>query len=80
MVVALLAARAEVRYHPAKVSPGDVARAISELGFPTEVLRDTGAAQQALILGVSSYLPCFTSGRRSPVASKFIPALLHKWT
>ena len=38
ILVALMAAKAEVEYDPAKVLPGQIANSISELGFPSEVL------------------------------------------
>ncbi|XP_077290044.1 copper-transporting ATPase 1 isoform X2 [Arctopsyche grandis] len=52
IVVALLAARAEVRYVPGKIRPSDIARIISDLGFPSEVLTDSGAAEQDLELRI----------------------------
>lgn len=52
ITVALLAARAEVRYVQGKIRPSDIARIISDLGFPSEVLTDSGAAEQNLELRV----------------------------
>ncbi|XP_063836417.1 copper-transporting ATPase 1 [Ostrinia nubilalis] len=57
IVIALLAAKAEVKYEPAKISAADVARSVTELGFPAEVRADCdGSGQkemQVLIKGMT---------------------------
>lgn len=45
ILVALMAAKAEVRYDPSMVLPEQVAASISELGFPTSVMEEAGAGQ-----------------------------------
>lgn len=45
ILVALMAAKAEVRYDPSMVLPEQVAASISELGFPTSVMEESGAGQ-----------------------------------
>nr|XP_026483378.1 copper-transporting ATPase 1 isoform X1 [Vanessa tameamea] len=43
IVIALLAAKAEVRYEPAKISALAITDSITELGFPSELMSDSGA-------------------------------------
>lgn len=50
IVIALLAAKAEVRYEPAKISAITVAESISELGFPAELISDSGAPRDLTVL------------------------------
>ena len=40
VLVALMAAKAEVEYDPAKILPDQIANSISDLGFPTNVIED----------------------------------------
>lgn len=42
ILVALLAAKAEVRYNPNEISPKDIALSISELGFEAQVIESSG--------------------------------------
>ncbi|XP_069166086.1 copper-transporting ATPase 1 isoform X1 [Procambarus clarkii] len=53
ILVALMAAKAEVRYDPAIVLPQQVAASITELGFPTTVLEESGAGQGEVDLEIS---------------------------
>lgn len=53
VAVALLAARADIQYFPDQVSPLDIARAITQLGFPSEVLHDSDSHEQELELTVN---------------------------
>lgn len=52
ILVALMAAKAEVRYDPSIVLPEQVAASISELGFPTSVMEESGAGQGEVDLEV----------------------------
>uniref|UniRef100_A0A0P4WHT0 P-type Cu(+) transporter n=1 Tax=Scylla olivacea TaxID=85551 RepID=A0A0P4WHT0_SCYOL len=52
ILVALMAAKAEVRYDPSVVLPEQVANSISELGFPSSVMEESGAGQGEVDLNI----------------------------
>ncbi len=44
VLVALMAAKAEVEFDPSRVLPSSIANAITELGFPSTVIDDENGA------------------------------------
>lgn len=56
VMVALLAARAEVKYWPKRITPNEIARTITDLGFPSDVLMEKMATELELDLLVSAFL------------------------
>lgn len=53
VLVALLAAKAEIRYSKDLISPTEIAASISELGFPATVIDEAGSGEGELELKVS---------------------------
>ncbi|XP_017781998.1 PREDICTED: copper-transporting ATPase 1 isoform X2 [Nicrophorus vespilloides] len=52
ILVALLAARAEIQYDPSVVTPAELAASITELGFPASVLQSNGAGEAEVDLRI----------------------------
>ncbi|XP_075988856.1 copper-transporting ATPase 1 isoform X2 [Anticarsia gemmatalis] len=58
ILVALLAAKAEVRYEPRKISAQDVAHSITELGFPSSVISDCDGSGQKDVVVMIKGMTC----------------------
>lgn len=53
ILVALMAAKAEVVFYPNKIRAIDIASSISELGFPTTLIEESGTGEGDIELKVS---------------------------
>lgn len=54
ILVALLAAKAEVKFDPLIIQPEEIAASISDLGFPSSVLDDSGSGEGSTEIKVSA--------------------------
>lgn len=55
VLVALLAAKAEVKFNPKHIQPIDIAQSITELGFPSEVMNETESGEGEVEIEVSIF-------------------------
>lgn len=67
ILIALLPAKAEVKYYPSKVTPSRIASIVTELGFPAQVVNEPGAGEGEIELRVSTQYIFVTS----TIATKF---------
>lgn len=75
ILVALLAARAEVTYDPSCVTPREIAESISNLGFPSSVLQQAGAGESEVDLQISG-MTCASCVYKIESAISQLPGVL----
>jgi len=54
IAVALMAAKADVKYETSKIQPSEIAEAITDMGFPSEVIDDPSAGKGEVKLLVNT--------------------------
>ncbi|KAG5346117.1 ATP7A ATPase, partial [Acromyrmex charruanus] len=74
ILVALMAAKAEVTYDPSKIRPGDIASSISELGFPTTLIEECGSGEGDVELKIMG-MTCASCVNKIESAVKRLPGI-----
>ncbi|XP_066584908.1 copper-transporting ATPase 1-like isoform X2 [Prorops nasuta] len=76
ILIGLMAAKAEIVYSPDKISPVDIATSISELGFPTTVIEESGYGETEIELKITG-MTCASCVNKIESTVKKLPGIHH---